>query len=98
MENKRFIIPAVCLLVLGASSVCIIVFTHSRHISTDDAFIEGHPYRSAQGFRAHIKGNIGDNQQVKKGICFRIDPRDYEVRKKNAEANLEATRQRQARR
>jgi membrane fusion protein (multidrug efflux system) len=62
------------------------------HESTDDAFIDGHIIQispKAAGYIAKI--HVNDNQQVKAGdLLIEIDPRDYEVRVRQAQAALDA--------
>lgn len=90
--SKRFVITAAALLILGCIFGLYYYFYASTHISTDDAFIEGHAISISPKISGHIlKVCIDDNQQVKQGeLLAEIDPRDYEVRYKMAEANLEA--------
>lgn len=60
--------------------------------STDDAFVEGHVTAVA----AQVSGRVAqllveDNQEVKEGdLLLQIDPRDYEARLAQAQANLTA--------
>jgi membrane fusion protein (multidrug efflux system) len=62
------------------------------HESTDDAFIDGHIIQispKASGYIAKI--HVDDNQHVKAGdLLIEIDPRDYEVRLRQAQAALDA--------
>ena len=80
------------LLVLGCIFGLYYYFYALSHISTDDAFIEGHAISISPKVSGHIlKVYIDDNKQVKEGeLLAEIDPRDYEARYKMAEANLEA--------
>lgn len=92
LHKKRFIIPAIVLLILGCSFGLYYYFYALSHTSTDDAFIEGHAISISPKVSGHIlKVYIDDNQEVKEGeLLAEIDPRDYETRLKMAEANLEA--------
>jgi membrane fusion protein (multidrug efflux system) len=92
LKKKRFIITAAALLILGCTFGLYYYFYARSHISTDDAFIEGHAISISPKISGHIlKVYIDDNQQVKEGeLLAEIDPPDYEVRYKMAEANLEA--------
>ena len=65
---------------------------YSSHISTDDAFIQGHAIPLSSRVSGHVlKVYVDDNKTVKKGdILVEIDPRDYQVRYAMAEANVEA--------
>jgi membrane fusion protein (multidrug efflux system) len=62
--------------------------------STDDAFVEGHVTAVA----SQVPGRVAellvqDNQEVRKGdLLLQIDPRDYEARLAQAQANLTAAR------
>ena len=96
LKNKRFIIPVAALLVLGCIFGLYYFFYALSHLSTDDAFIEGHAISISPKISGHIlKVYIDDNQHVKEGeLLAEIDPRDYEVRYKMAEANLEAAQAR----
>lgn len=72
------------------------------HESTDDAFIDGHIIQispKAAGYIAKI--HVRSNQDVKAGdLLIEIDPRDYEVRVRQAQAALDAglARENEARR
>jgi len=92
LNRKRFLIPALALLVLGVVAGLYYYFYALSHTSTDDAFIEGHAIAISPKVSGHIlKVYVDDNQQVKEGeLLAEIDPRDYEARLKMAEANLEA--------
>ena len=85
------IIAAVVLLVGAILGVRYWLYARS-HESTDDAFIDGHIIQvspKANGYIAKI--HVDDNQQVKAGdLLVEIDPRDYEVRLKQAQAALDA--------
>ena len=85
------IIAAVVLLVGAIVGVRYWLYARS-HESTDDAFIDGHIIQvspKANGYIAKI--HVDDNQQVKAGdLLVEIDPRDYEVRLKQAQAALDA--------
>jgi len=62
--------------------------------STDDAFVEGH----VTAIASQVPGRVAqllvqDNQEVNKGdLLLQIDPRDYEARLAQAQANLTAAR------
>ena len=62
------------------------------HESTDDAFIDGHIIQISPKVAGYIaKIHVDDNQQVKAGdLLIEIDPRDYEVRLRQAQAALDA--------
>ena len=78
----------VVLLVLGVR-----YYLHGiSHETTDDAFIDGHIIQISPKVTGHaVKLHITDNQQVKEGdLLVEIDPRDYEARLAQAQANLKA--------
>ena len=62
--------------------------------STDDAFVEGH----VTAIASQVPGRVSqlfveDNQEIKKGdLLLQMDPRDYEARLVQAQANLTAAR------
>jgi len=62
--------------------------------STDDAFVEGH----VTAIASQVPGRVAqllvqDNQEVKQGdLLLQIDPRDYEAKLAQAQANLTAAR------
>jgi multidrug resistance efflux pump len=62
--------------------------------STDDAFVEGH----VTAIASQVPGRVSqlfveDNQDIKKGdLLLQMDPRDYEARLAQAQANLTAAR------
>jgi len=62
--------------------------------STDDAFVEGH----VTAIASQVPGRVSqlfveDNQEIKKGdLLLQMDPRDYEARLAQAQANLTAAR------
>ncbi len=60
------------------------------HITTDDAFIESKTYPVSAKIAGRIKEiYVTDNQAVKKGdLIAYLDPADYEVQVREAEANL----------
>jgi membrane fusion protein, multidrug efflux system len=90
-------------IILGAAVVIIIagVFLWrylSSYESTDDAQVDVHLYPVSARISGYVIAvNVGDNQYVEKGaVLVEIDPTDYEVALKQAQANLanaEATAQ-----
>jgi len=91
-KKKILIISVVVSSFLGCIFGRYYYFYSLSHISTDDAFIEGHAISISPKISGHIfKVYIDDNQQVKEGeLLTEIDTRDYEARYDLAEANLEA--------
>jgi membrane fusion protein (multidrug efflux system) len=109
-RKKISIIVFIALTVIGAVTVYFYLRHKATHISTDDAFVEGHIHTIASKVSGTVKKiNVEDNQPVKKeAILVEIDPVDYEVKVKEAssvlgkersklseiEAKIEASRQR----
>jgi membrane fusion protein (multidrug efflux system) len=79
------------LLVAGAPALYFYLQYVETHISTDDAFVDGHVHVVASKVRGTVKAiYIKDNQLVKKrDLLLEIDPTDYEVTVKQAQADLE---------
>jgi membrane fusion protein (multidrug efflux system) len=108
-RKKISIILFVTLVVIGAATVYFYLRYKATHISTDDAFVEGHVHTIASKVSGTVKKiNVEDNQLVRKGdILVEIDPVDYEVKVREAssvlakersklseiEAKIEASRQ-----
>lgn len=86
---RRLILPAA--LVLIAVAVGFYLYYRNR-VSTDDAQVDGHIVPMA----AKISGTVADvlvhdNEPVKAGqVLVRIDPRDYQARADQAQAQLQA--------
>lgn len=88
-QKKRVIVPAItaCLLIL----LGIFAAIHSTYFqSTDDAFVEGRLITVAPRVSGPaIQLLVDDNDEVKAGdLLVEIDPADYEVKLKEAEAKL----------
>lgn len=85
--KKYIIISLSIILILGAA----IYWWLTRHdIDTDDAFTAGRIVYIAPHVNGYVTDLlINDNQFVHKGqLLLKIDPRDYEAAKKEAEGNL----------
>lgn len=85
--KKYIIISVSIILILGAA----IYWWLTRHdIDTDDAFTAGRIVYIAPHVNGYVTDLlINDNQFVHKGqLLLKIDPRDYEAAKKEAEGNL----------
>ena len=109
-KKKISILIFIALAVIGAVTVYFYLRYKATHISTDDAFVEGHVHTIASKVSGTVKKiNVEDNQLVRKGdILVEIDPVDYEVKVREAssvlakersklseiEAKIEASRQR----
>jgi membrane fusion protein, multidrug efflux system len=86
---RRLILPAALVLV----GIAVVFYLYSRNrVSTDDAEVDGHIVPMA----ARIPGTVAevlvhDNEPVKAGqVLVRIDPRDYQARVHQAQAQLDA--------
>lgn len=91
---KKFII---LLIVLGLVAGGAVYWFLSRgKIETDNAFIEAHIIPIAPKISGYVvELNVTDNQHVKKGdVILKIDPRDYEVAVKQAQADLDSAKAR----
>ncbi len=82
------------LIILGAGTLYVYLQYKKTHVSTDDAFVDGRIHVIA----SKVPGTVGtlhvsDNQPVKKNdLLVEIDPADYDVSVKQAQAGLEAER------
>jgi membrane fusion protein, multidrug efflux system len=97
MRRKRFVILAVAVAVVLIAGILLWRYL-SSYESTDDAQADVHLYPVSSRISGYVVSvNVGDNQWVEKGdVLVEIDPTDYEVAVKQAEANLasaEATAQ-----
>lgn len=73
-------------------------YFHARQYeSTDDAFIDGSIVQISPKVAGYVnRVAVSDNQRVKQGdLLLEIDPRDYENRVRQAEAQLQAAKSRQ---
>lgn len=77
--------------IIGIITVYFYPRYKSTHITTDDAFIEGHIHTIASKVDGTVKTvYVESNQFVKKGeILLALDPVDYDVRVKEAHAGLQ---------
>jgi len=93
--TRRFRILAVAAVVILAISVGVPYYLVARfHVSTDDAFIEGHVVSVSPRVAGHVaKVCVTDNQWVNAGdLLVELDPRDFEAKLAGAAAELEAAR------
>jgi membrane fusion protein (multidrug efflux system) len=96
-SNKKreiSIVVFITLAVIGAIIVYFYLRYKATHISTDDAFVEGHVHRIASKVSGTVKKiNVEDNQFVRKGdTLVEIDPVDYEVKVKETLSALDKER------
>ncbi len=89
-KKKLGAIILVVLVILGAVTLFFYLSYKATHISTDDAFIDGHIHTIASKVPGTVKQvNVISNQFVKKGdVLVELDPVDYEVNLKQAAAKL----------
>ena len=82
------------LIIIGAVVLFLYREYKATHISTDDAFVDGRVHVIASKIPGTVKViHVNDNQFVKKGDpILEIDPIDYDVRVKEAQAGLETER------
>ena len=93
-RSRRWRVPGlvlIALVVLAAGAYGVHSWRYwSRHVSTDDAFVEGH----VSPVSARVRGTVlevlvRDNQEVAAGAPLaRLDPRDLEVKVHQARAAL----------
>ena len=92
-KKKLGAIILVAFIILGGLTLFYYLRYKATHISTDDAFIDGHIHTIASKVKGTIKHiYVRDNQAVKKGdLLIEIDPVDYEVKVNEAlsSANVE---------
>jgi membrane fusion protein, multidrug efflux system len=94
-NNKKkkygFIVLAIVILV-GAVTLFFYLRYKATHITTDDAFVDGHIYTIASRVKGRIKAvYAADNQYVKKGdLLVEIDPADFEAKVSEASSGAGA--------
>ena len=91
-KRPLVLIIAAAVLLTGAI-IGLRYYIYARaHESTDDAFIESDAVEISPKVSGHVmKVYVADNQQVKAGdLLIEIDPSDYEVHLKQAQAALDA--------
>ncbi|MDD5681388.1 MAG: HlyD family secretion protein [Candidatus Omnitrophica bacterium] len=91
MKNKKMTSVIIWIATIGAVVALAYFISNMGWISTDDAYIEGRIHAIAAKIPGTIKlVNVTDNQAVKEGdILVEIDPVDYELKVKEARANLD---------
>jgi membrane fusion protein (multidrug efflux system) len=82
----------VLLAVIGAIIVYFYIQYKDKHITTDDAFVDGHVHTIASKVNGTVKAvHVNDNQPVKKGdLLCEIDPADYDAKVNEAVSGLDA--------
>ncbi len=91
-RKKMALVVFAALGVLGAVILYFYLSYKATHITTDDAFIDGHVHTIASKIPGTVKNLfVDDNQLVKKGdLLVEIDPVDYEVRINETSSSLGA--------
>lgn len=84
----------VILAVIGAIIVYFYIQYKNTHISTDDAFVDGHVHMIASKVYGTVREvHVNDNQPVKKGdLLVEIEPADYDAKLSEASAGVSAER------
>ena len=93
-RRKRKIVAFVLfplLILIGAGALYLYLQYEKTHVSTDDAFVDGRIHVIASKVPGTVRTlHVSDNQLVKKkDPLVEIDPVDYEVSVKEAQASLE---------
>jgi len=80
---------------IGALTLFFYLRYKSTHITTDNAYVEGSIHVVASKVSGTVSAiHVKDNQYVKKGeLLLEIEPSDYEVKVKEAEAGLNAEKE-----
>jgi membrane fusion protein (multidrug efflux system) len=93
-KKKAAFILFPIIIIIGAVTLYFYLQYKKTHISTDDAFIDGRIHVIASKIPGTVKAlHINDNQLIKKNdLILEIDPIDYDVRVKEAQAALAVER------
>jgi membrane fusion protein, multidrug efflux system len=93
-NNKVVFVLFPIMIIIGALTLYFYRGYKATHLSTDDAFVDGRIHLIASRVPGTVKViHVKDNQFVKKNdLLLEIDPSDYEVRVKEAQAGLETER------
>jgi membrane fusion protein (multidrug efflux system) len=89
--NKRKPLAILTVILVIGAIIGVVAWTFTRgYETTDDAFIDGHIIQVSPRVSAEVNAvHIVDNQEVKKGdLLIELDPRDFQVALKKAEAQL----------
>lgn len=97
-RKKNALIVFAVLAIIGAIVVYFYLQYKSTHISTDDAFIDGHVHTIASKVPGTVKTvYVNDNQQVRQGdILVEIDQSDYDVKVSEVGSGLNAEKAKRA--
>ena len=88
--RRRVKIIILSLILIGAVIGARMWYNGQVHISTDDAFIEGHIHTISPRITGHVVSVlVDDNQRVEKGdLLVELDPAPYQVKVQKAAAEL----------
>jgi membrane fusion protein (multidrug efflux system) len=88
-SKKPLVIVAIIVIVLAIVAL-IVWFAHRNQVSTDDAYTDGNTVTMAPKVAGYVvELLIDDNTHVHRGdLLLRIDPRDFQAAKAQAEAQL----------
>ncbi len=91
-KKKIALLVFAALGIFGAVVLYFYLGYKANHITTDDAFVDGHIHTIASKIPGTVKEVlVDDNQRVKKGdLLVEIDPVDYEVRVNETSSSLGA--------
>jgi membrane fusion protein (multidrug efflux system) len=91
-RKKIALLVFIAIALIGAIILFFYLRYKATHISTDDAFVDGHIHTIASKVAGTVKAiYVKDNQSVKEGdLLLEIDPVDYEVKVKEASSGLSA--------
>jgi membrane fusion protein (multidrug efflux system) len=89
-RSKKPLIIIGAIVVVAAITALIYWFLHRNQVTTDDAYTDGNVITMVPKVSGYVVGlYVNDNSLVKKGdVLVRIDPRDYQAAKAQAEAQL----------
>lgn len=97
-RNRKIFSFALLAALVIISVVVLLVYLRYKetHVSTDDAFVDGHVYTIAPKIPGTVKAlYVTDNQHVKENDrLLEIDPADYDVRVEQARADLDTEERR----
>ena len=92
--HRRKVFAGAAVLIVAMAAGAYYFWFLAPYQSTDDATIEGHVTAVAPQISGRVtQVLVQDNQEVKEGdVLFEIDPRDYETKLLQEQANLTAAR------
>jgi membrane fusion protein (multidrug efflux system) len=93
-RKKLVFIVFPIIIALGALGIFVYLQYSATHISTDDAFVDGRMHIIAPKIFGTVKAlHVQDNQFIKRNdLILEIDPADYEVMVRQAQADLDNER------